>query len=348
MNRILTTIAVLLAMSAPAMAGHYAAVGQGSCASCHKTNLITQHGGFAATVCQTCHASAQTAVKDTITLGVSGQSYTCSNCHGAESHMSKHGDYASNFSAYNGVVPVNGGNWTAPASYSTVNPAAKQYQLCVKCHSSNGLGATSNGVSSVSGPSGLLMTDQAMEFSPNNRSGHPIVTGLNNYPNSLAPKALARTQLTAPWNVNMGTQTMKCSDCHGTDGKLVGTGKEWPYNSSTGQFWRLSEAGSSRLFCKNCHPISNSNEVHSESHHSGYACVYCHTRVPHGGKVSRLMTTFTSGLPIRYYPNGNGGGVPTSQQKVLRYTKATSPNNYGESSCQVTCHGSNTTNGESW
>ncbi len=350
MNRIIVaTIAALLATSAPVMAGHYAAVGQGNCASCHKTNLITQHGGFTATVCQICHSSTTAAVKDTIALGVSGQTYTCSNCHVTDSHLSKHGDYAANFAAYNGVEPVNGGNWTVPASYTKVTPAAKQYQVCVKCHSSNGLGATTNGVSSITGPSGFLLTDQAMEFNPNNRSGHPVVTGLNNYPNSPAPKALAKTQLTAPWNVNVGTQTMKCSDCHGPDGKLVGTGKEWPYSSATGQLWKLSDAGNTRLFCKNCHPLTNTNNTHSKNNHSQYPCVYCHTRVPHGGKVSRLITTFTSGLPSRYYPNGNGGGTPSLQNQLLRFTKATSTSLYDTPSCQVDCHGSHdNTTGEAW
>jgi len=349
MKRIGIAFVALLAMTVPAMAGHVATIGTGTCGSCHRTNLITQHGGFAATVCQTCHDSTVTAVKDTIASGVAGQPYTCSNCHGAETHLSKHGDYATNFATYNGVEPVNGGIWTAPSSYIKVTPAAKQYQLCVKCHSSNGLGATTNSVSSVMGPSGLLLTDQAMEFNPNNRSGHPIVTGLNNYPNSPAPKALAKTQLTAPWNVNVGTQTMKCSDCHSLDGKLTGVGKEWPYNSATGQLWKLSDAGNTRLFCKNCHPITNTNNTHSESNHSKYPCVYCHTRVPHGGKVSRLIVTFTSGLPSRYYPDGKGGGTPSLQDKLLRYTKATSASRYDTPSCDADCHGSHqNTTGEAW
>ena len=349
MKRIATVLAALLAMAAPAMAGHTAAVGQGNCSFCHRTNLVTQHGGFAATVCQGCHGSTATAVKDTIALGVSGQQYACSNCHGAESHLSKHGDYATNFATYDGVEPVTGGIWTTPTSYAKVTPAAKQYQVCVTCHSSNGFGTTTNGVSGVTGPSGLFLTDQAMEFNPNNRSGHPIVTGLNNYPNSPAPKALAKTQLTAPWNVNVGTQTMKCSDCHGPDGKLAGIGKDWPYNSETGRLWRLRDAGDSRLFCKNCHPITNTNEVHSEYDHSGYPCVYCHTRVPHGGKVSRLMVTFTSGLPSRYYPDGKGGGIPSLQDKLLRYTKASSQSRYDTSSCATDCHGwSENRTGEAW
>ncbi|ABB30844.1 hypothetical protein GeomeDRAFT_3351 [Geobacter metallireducens RCH3] len=349
MKRIGITFIALLALAAPAMAGHVATIGTGTCGSCHRTNLVTQHGGFVATVCQTCHDSTVAAVKDTIATGVAGQPYTCSNCHGAETHLSKHGDYAANFAAYNGVEPVTSGIWTAPSSYTKVTPATKEYQVCVKCHSSNGLGSTTNSVSGVTGPSGLLLTDQAMEFSQYNRSGHPIVTGLNNYPNSPAPKALVKTQLSSPWNVNMGKQTMKCFDCHGADGKLVGVGRDWPYNSATGQLWKLGDASNSKLFCKNCHPLVNTNNTHSESNHSKYPCVYCHTRVPHGGKVSRLIVTFTSGLPSRYYPDGKGGGTPSLQDKLLRYTKATSASRYDTPSCDADCHGSHqNTTGEAW
>ena len=340
-----------LLLAGQATAGHNAAVGQGNCSYCHKANLITQHGGFVNTVCQTCHnSSASVAVFQTISSGKAGQPYACSNCHSAASHISRHPDYMANFAKYDGLEPTPAATvWTPATGYTNVSPAAKQYQLCVKCHSTNGFGPVTNGVSGVVGPSGLLLTDQSMEFSKYNRSGHPIVTGLNNYPNSPAPKALAKTQLTAPWNVNVGTQTMKCSDCHSTDGKLVGVGKEWPYNSATGQLWKLSDASNTKIFCKNCHPLVNTNNTHSESAHSRYPCVYCHTRVPHGGKVSRLITTFTSGLPTRYYPDGKGGGTPSLQDKLLRYTKATSATRYDTSNCDADCHGSHqNTTGEAW
>lgn len=122
MKRIVITTAALLAMAAPAMAGHTAAVGQGNCSYCHKVNLVTQHGGFAATVCQTCHDipatdGMATAVKDTIAAGVAGQQYACSNCHGSQSHAQKHPGYAANYSTYNGVEPGYGTTtWTGATS----------------------------------------------------------------------------------------------------------------------------------------------------------------------------------------------------------------------------------------
>ncbi len=65
-------------------------------------------------------------------------------------------------------------------------------------------------------------TDLAQDFSPNNKSGHPVVTGLDNYPNSIEvgsplKRGLQTTVMLAPWNTNIGQQTMACTDCHNTD-----------------------------------------------------------------------------------------------------------------------------------
>lgn len=348
MKRIATTLAALLAMAAPAMAGHVATLGTGTCGTCHRTNLITQHGGFTAPVCQTCHDSTATTVKDTIAAGAAGQAYTCSNCHGAESHAQKHPDYMANFAMYNGVEPTYGTTvWTAPTGYTSVDPAAKMYQLCVKCHSSNGLGATTNGVSGVVGPSGLNLTDQAWEFSPSNRSAHPVVVTLNNQTGSLAPRALRTTEMKAPWT-NVGNQTMTCADCHefvdsGPQGSgiiwsLKGTNKAWPYTVAgvrTGTFQTMRSNSTS--FCWNCHNFSGAGEVHTEGDHDGAKCIDCHIRVPHGGKVSRLIGTATSGLPDRYTGDGKGGYKP----RVTAFKKAAS-GSYSESSCSTNCgeHGS--------
>ncbi|QSV47374.1 cytochrome C [Geobacter benzoatilyticus] len=343
MKRIATTIAALLAMAAPAMAGHVATLGTGTCGTCHRTNLITQHGGFAAPVCQTCHDSTAAEVKETIVAGAAGQAYTCSSCHGAESHAQKHPDYMANFAMYNGVEPTYGTTvWTAPTGYTSVDPAAKLYQLCVKCHSSNGLGATTNGVSGVVGPSGLNLTDQAWEFSPTNRSAHPVVVTLNNQTGSLAPRALRTTEMKAPWT-NVGNQTMTCADCHefvdsGPQGSgiiwsLKGTNKAWPYTVagvSTGTFQTMRSNSTS--FCWNCHNFSGAGQVHTTGDHDGVKCIDCHIRVPHGGKVSRLIGTATSGLPDRYTGDGKGGYKP----RVTAFKKAAS-GSYSESSCSTNC-----------
>jgi len=356
MKRIVMTIAALLAMAAPAMAGHTAAVGQGSCSYCHKVNLVTQHGGFAATVCQTCHDSTSQNVIDTIAGGAAGQPYACSNCHGAESHGQKHPGYAANYSAYNGVQPVYGTTaWTAPTGYTPVTPAAKQYQLCVKCHSSNGLGATTNGVSAIVGPSGLSLTDQSLEFSPNNRSAHPVIVTLNNQVGSLAPRALTVSEMKAPWT-NVGNQLMTCGDCHefvdtgiqgsGISWSLKGANKAWPYTAagvSSGTYQTMRN--NSMSFCWNCHNFSGAGEVHTTGDHDNVRCIDCHIRVPHGGKVSRLIGTNTPGLPARYSGDGKGGDMP----KITSFKKAQA-GKYSTSNCSAGCedHGNAVTGGEKW
>jgi len=146
-------------------------------------------------------------------------------------------------------------NWTEPISYGTLpHLANKEYQVCFKCHSKANASVTSWG-----GAGAEAFTDVALEFSPANMAGHPVVTGLNNYPNSLTVtrdagpyKGLYNTtdgtiwdQLLDPWGVNAGNQTMYCSDCHASNGTpsmagphgsdvkwmLGGTNKAWPYTT---------------------------------------------------------------------------------------------------------------------
>jgi predicted CxxxxCH...CXXCH cytochrome family protein len=131
-------------------------------------------------------------------------------------------------------------------------------------------------------------------------------------------------------------QLMTCTDCHNADAvspaaqgphgsavrfMLSGVNRAWPFTSAasngaaSGTAFRLntSETGigtTNGLFCRNCHPVpnsANSNAIHTQSglnsgtHASSAAiaaCVACHIRVPHGGKVSRLMVT--TNAPARY------------------------------------------------
>jgi predicted CxxxxCH...CXXCH cytochrome family protein len=238
---------------------------------------------------------------------------------------------------------------TTAANFSTTPVAATfEYEVCFKCHSSFAFGNTTwpNGLS------GQQETDVAAEFSPNNKSGHPVVTGLNNYPNSTAPKSLVAAQLLPPWNTNVGTQTMLCSDCHNTDAAspaaqgphgsavtfmLAGANRAWPYTvagANSGTLFKLSTAEqpglgtANGLFCRNCHPQTNSAGSNSEhrntnltgGQHGGNAtvpaCVACHVRVPHGGKLSRLWVT--TNAPARYKV-----GTPNFAQVTKAATKDT-------------------------
>lgn len=270
-----------------------------------------------------------------------------------------------------GAIPTSfGGLWVAP-TFANKTIAAKEYEVCFKCHSNANVNWSSWG-----GAGAASWTNVGLEFNPNNRAGHPIVTGLNFYPNSPVPKALEAVQLLAPWDTNPGTQTMYCSDCHASDSSvagphgsntkwmLAGTNKAWPYTSaannggSSGTYFTLGNrttgnGSTNGLFCLNCHPSTNQNRVHQTGNHNNYACVDCHIRVPHGGKVSRLMnaaSTLTN-LPTRYWPNGNGT-TSTNSNRILEYFNKAARNSYSQTnSCNDRgCYGNEhvAATGESW
>ncbi len=266
--------------------------------------------------------------------------------------------------------------WTQLTSFTVRRPptypngAQYEYQICFKCHSYYGLGAQASPVSSITGPSGSPITDQAWEFNPNNKSAHPVIVTLNNLTGSYAPKALTAAQMSAPWNVagNMGNQTMYCSDCHGADNELSG-GAKGPHGSvrqymlaGTGQYWPANASGTlytlsnidSNLFCTNCHPIKSGagggggrwgggggwgggsgfiNNVHGKYNHQNKPCVTCHVAVPHGSKRSRLIAYYSDVAPYNY--NGN-----TAQ--LLGFKKAAGPTSYYSSNCQTQSCGSYT------
>jgi hypothetical protein len=198
-------------------------------------------------------------------------------------------------------------------------------------------------------------TDCAQEFSPMNGSGHPIYTGLNNYPNSStsggAPKGLTSAQMKAPWT-SVGTQTMMCTDCHDTNS--VTSAAQGPHGSA-GQFllrgpnannWPNTTTFSSS-WCANCHTDNVNLDNSHGSHHSAAGCYACHIIVPHGGKISRLIGDRDS-MPARYAWQNDR---TTMQVQSFRKGDPLSgnANSYTKSYCQAACtteHG--TAASENW
>lgn len=261
----------------------------------------------------------------------------CNDCHNV--HQTRYGLHTAGNPALakvlTGVSGVSvttwGANWAGVTTYnpsSTTAPlvtATAEWQICFKCHSGANAGNTSWG-----GAGAAAWTDLALEFNPNNESGHPVITSLNSYANSNAPKALLASQMRAPWT-NVGNQVMTCSDCHASDSAiakgphgsstkwmLAGTNKNWPYTTSAGNgtssgTLATMNTTSSTTFCENCHVTSAAGHnaagswTGQTSTHLGRACVSCHIRVPHGAKTARLMTG--AAAPARYKPDGNGGGT---------------------------------------
>lgn len=256
------------------------------------------------------------------------------------------------------------GNWTTSMTYSLVNASTYEYNVCFKCHAKTN--ATENTLKYWNVTSASLQakrwTDIGLEFNPNNQSYHPVVSALpaTDPSASYGSDQLAAAQLINGWTPGM---LMSCTDCHdstsaatgsrGPHGSsvkwmLAGPNRAWPYQGAAnngetaGTYWtynnRATGLGTSDgLFCYNCHPsTAPSNHVHTkEGVHMSSACVECHIRVPHGGKVSRLMaaagTTWPGNLPKRYAPDGNGNRANT--WFMQKFTKASSYSSYIKDNC---------------
>lgn len=246
-----------------------------------------------------------------------------------------------------GVQPTWPAIWTVPTTFTTQESSTYEYQICFKCHSYWAL-RDGDGITIYTTASLATVTDQAMEFNPNNKSAHPVVVGLSSQTGSTAPKPLVALQMSAPWATNLGTQTMYCSDCHGADNEasgdpkgphganvkymLKGTNKQWPANAAGALFTLRNyktNASPDKVMCLNCHADTiASNNVHSNSHHIATTvyCVSCHVAVPHGSKRSRLIAYNTDLAPYDYNNNTAilGG-----------FKKAATPTGYTYANCYV-------------
>ena len=228
--------------------------------------------------------------------------------------------------------------------------STNEYQICFKCHSGYAWlpGAPPNGNSPNGTAVNPVMTDAAQEFSPNNLSGHPIVTGLDNYPNSIVKsgkKGLLAAALKAPWNVNVGSQTMMCSDCHDAS---TASAVQGPHGSANQFILRGSNAANwpnvtsfSTSWCANCHNDTVNMDGHG-NHHGAGGCNTCHIVIPHGGKMSRLIADADGNMPSRYALNNT---ISSSTVKVTSFTKSTT--SYGEGACRASCGGDNHSSGSS-
>jgi hypothetical protein len=250
-------------------------------------------------------------------------------------------------------------SWSVPttASYTWI-PASTgstlEYQICFKCHTSFawGTGTPPNGISANGTVTTPVETDVAQEFNPNNASGHPVVTGLNNYgAASIAPKQLLATQMKAPWATNLGTQTMMCSDCHNTDSASPaaqgphGSAVQFMLRGANAANWpNVTLANIATSWCANCHVGGRTgNNVHNDANHNAtLICYQCHIVIPHGGKLGRLIGDRDT-MPARYAYNNT-----LTNMQITGFTKAN--RTYQTSNCGAACDTGThpATNGAQW
>ncbi len=304
-------------------------------------------------------------------LNIPNRHAECEDCH--NSHQAKKGLHTKRTNQVSnvligvrGVTPPNADIWTQPnqSNYTIEYPSMQENQICFKCHSSYAFGIVPNGVTTIIGPSGTNLTDQAMEFNPANKSAHPVRVTSDNFFGSSYPRALTTYQMHDDWN-QVGNQSMYCSDCHGnnqqtsdmipqgphgSDRKFMLTGKAgyWPTNAFN-ILWSLDDIKNNKnnwqndLFCTNCHPVFSEgnfkNKVHATNVHqsSEVKCITCHVVVPHGSKHSRLIGYETDVIPYNYM----GSGI-FDKLVITNFQKSSGPVAYEKNNCSMNgiCHDS--------
>jgi hypothetical protein len=236
--------------------------------------------------------------------------------------------------------PGSSNDATAAASHVT-----REYQVCLKCHSDygysdnniypagnrpavgNNSGGTPSGTNSLT-----IFTNQAKEFqapathatepadlgndggsvgynAKNHRSWHPVMAPTGR---TAALRGVTATSAwSKPWSNAVGTQTMYCTDCHGsnstsgvrplnngTDVAPLEDGAAWGPHGSANPFllkgaWTKDVTATTAL-CLKCHnPTSSSgfsgggrgnlHQYHNDKT-GPIQCTWCHVAVPHGWK----------------------------------------------------------------
>ncbi|MBN4063240.1 hypothetical protein JYT79_00510 [Cardiobacterium sp. AH-315-I02] len=253
------------------------------------------------------------------------------------------------------------------------NWVTREYQICLKCHSDFGysdnnafptgnrpnLSVAGGGTPPNAKGLGSLTqyTNQAMEFQTplshtgepggltgsgagsnfeggahfNHRSWHPVMRATGRTPGLRNANG---NVWVAPWENDVGSQTMYCSDCHGSDttaATVVPAGNNpWGPHGSNNDFilkgsWDRNTGNAATTgsgLCFKCHEYAVYASENSEGRSSGFSgagesnlhafhakrvgkplqCMWCHVAVPHGWKNKALLVNLNdvgaeAGLP---------------------------------------------------
>lgn len=237
----------------------------------------------------------------------------------------------------------------------------REYQICLKCHSDYGytddnaypsgstrptLGGTNLTASPTSRTAGSFTryTNQAKEFQApsahrghptttdsgssagfstnNHRSWHPVMDSTNRTGSTRGNGTNISNNWRSPWNNSVGSQTMYCTDCHGSEvtsaTSVIPNGtNSWGPHGSANDFllkapWTTATgSGNTDHLCFRCHESGRytgtsgartgfwigrgSRGTGKDGHDTHYAkinrmrCNWCHVAVPHGWKNKALL-----------------------------------------------------------
>lgn len=165
----------------------------------------------------------------------------------------------------------------------------------------------------------------------NHRSWHPVMDNTGRSGSDRGNGTDISNRWRAPWNNAVGTQTMYCTDCHGSDtaaaGVIPDTDKPWGPHGSANNFllkapWRtVTGTNNTSDLCFRCHNAANytgsteaqtgfyigrgprsvgkdGHKVHRDKISGNIMrCNWCHVAVPHGWKNKALLVNLNDAGP---------------------------------------------------
>jgi hypothetical protein len=222
----------------------------------------------------------------------------------------------------------------------------------------------------------------------NHRAWHPVMDNTNR---TLATRGITgTTPWRAPWDAtaDTGTQTMYCSDCHGTNtaaGTVVpDTGKPWGPHGSSNNFilkgtWTTNSgsADSATVLCLKCHDTAVYAQAGGTGRRSGFydgsdgkgnlhnyhrekigriSCTWCHMAVPHGWKNRSFLVNLNDVGPEGGLPPGTQvrtttavyNNPPYYMNAVLKIRTFGTPGSWSQGNCGSVGSPGNGASGRDW
>ena len=257
------------------------------------------------------NSQAHTPVEDPINPKT--RHVVCADCHNSHVANAKAATAPNASGPLAGLVGVS-------AAGGVVRPLLKEYELCFRCHADS----IARGPALVSRQ--FPETNTRLQFSPANRSFHPVET--------IGRNQAAVPSLISPWTVG---SLMYCTDCHNSDTspKAGGSGANGPHGSIYRPILERNlvivdgqaESGAAYALCYKCHDRNRVLSGVSFSLHAKHvvddktACTTCHDS--HGVAA------------VPHLVNFNTTYVTNSSLGVIRYVSAGM--NHGN--CTLSCHG---------
>ncbi len=295
------------------------------CYQCHtqtwKAGMKNIRGEFSKAYSHTVGSQTyyHNAYSESLTGVIAGQRHVeCVDCH--NTHRARMGTHTRGTNAVTGalvgamgVVPNFGSTTGTAGSYAITQSATREYQICLRCHSSF----------DASAPKEI-----SIDFNINNPSYHPVTSVGRN-------STMAAGTLTAPWTAS---STMYCSDCHTSDSTSI----SGPHGSTNAYmlaraYSTASRTSSTGFLCYICHQYNtyyagtNTQSYFKKSGNDNLH--YTHVNAAKAPQMNcwRCHDSHGSGFKQRLIAEGRG----------INAFIGPAPSNYSTSNCTTTgCHGS--------